>query len=194
MTKKDRDPIKSTFTARFVIPVGITLGIWLMLTFLSTQLGWIEDAALYRPAMNTVHVLLFVVIAFSSIAVYSQMFFRGAPLIERVIGCYVTPVAFIIKEIIRVSEFFTFGESLYFGLSPYPFLCLIIGQAGLMAICEMVCRYLYMRKSVAGIRVVTAVPVLMAIISLACIYFMGFWHWGEDVFWLQQTIYILLFK
>lgn len=194
MTKKEQDPIKSNFTARFVIPVGTILGIWLVLTFLSTHLGWMENAALYRLAMNTVHVLLLIVIAFSSIAVYSRMFFRGAPLVERVIGCYVTPVAFIIKEIIRVSEFFTLEESLYYGLSPYPFLCLIIGQIGLMAATEMVCRYLYKKKSTANIRAITAVPILLIVISLACIYFLGFWHWGEDAFWIQQTIYKLLFK
>jgi hypothetical protein len=194
MAEKELNPQKSSFTRRFLIPAGTSLGIWLVINFLSTNLGWIQSAAQYRLAMNTLHVLLFIVIAFSSIAVYSQMFFRGASLIERVAGSYITPVAFFIKEIIRVSEFFSFGESLYYGLSPYPFLCLIIGQAGLMAICEMVCRYLYRRKSAAGIRVVTAVPVQIAAISLACIYFMALWHWGEDAYWIQLAIYKLIFK
>jgi hypothetical protein len=194
MAEKELNPQKSSFTTRFVIPAGTSIGIWLVLNFLSTNLGWIQSAAQYRLAMNTVHVLLFIVIAFSSIAVYSQMFFRGAPLAERVIGSYITPCAFIIKEIIRVSEFFSFGESVFYGMSPYPFLCLMIGQMGLMAITEMVCRHLYKGKSSANIRTVTAVPVLLAVISLACIYFMGFWHWGEDAYWIQLAIYKLIFK
>jgi hypothetical protein len=194
MAEKELNPQKSSFNRRFVIPAGTSLGIWLVLNFLSTNLGWIQNAEQYRLAMNTVHALLFIVISFSSIAVYSQMFFRGASLAERVIGSYITPGAFIIKEIIRVSEFFSFMEAIYYGMSPYPFLCLITGQVGLMAVCEMVCRYLYRRKSAAGIRVVTAVPVLMAIISFACIYFMSLWHWGEDAYWIQLAIYKLIFK
>lgn len=194
MAKNERDPIKNTFTTRFVIPVGTTLGLWLALTLLSTHLGWIENSAIYRLTINTVHVLLFIVIAFSSITVYNLMFFRGASLAERVAGSYITPVAFFIKEIIRVSEFFPLGESLYYGLSPYPFLCLMIGQVGLMAATEMACRYLYKRKSAIDIRVVTTVPVILVIVSLACIYFFSLWHWGEDAFWIQQTLYKLLFK
>jgi hypothetical protein len=194
MAEKERHPQKSSFTRRFIIPAGTSFVIWLVLNFLSTNLGWIENAALYRLAMNTVHVLLYMVIAFSSLAVYSQMFFRGASLIERVAGSYITPFAFFIKEIIRVSEFFSFGESLYYGLSPYPLLSLMIGQVGLMAISEMVCRYLYKKKSAPYIRIVTAVPVLLAVISLACFYFLSLWHLGDDAYWIHLAIYKLLFK
>lgn len=38
MTKKERDPIKNPFITRFVVPAGTSLGIWLVLNFLSTNL------------------------------------------------------------------------------------------------------------------------------------------------------------
>lgn len=174
--------------------MGTALGIWLVLNFISAHLGWIENGWLYRLAMNAVHLLLYFFLMFNSIFVYRLMFIRGASLFERVAGSYVTPLAFVLKEIIRVSEFFSLGESLYYGLSPYPLLSMMIGQVGLIAISEMMCRYLYRKKFTADIRVITRIPVALTVISGVCTYFLLLWHLGDDAYWIHLAIYKLLFK
>jgi hypothetical protein len=183
-----------SFTGRVVVPAGISLGIWLVLNFLSTHLGWIESAGAYRLSMNAVHLLLFFYLIFGGMFAYRVMYFRGATLLERLAASYAVPAAFIIKEVIRVGDFFPFGEALYYGLSPYPFLSLLIGQAALLAIGELTCRFTIRKRTGGSERIITMAPVVTIMISLACVYFLLLWNLGEDAYWIQIELYKLLFK
>jgi hypothetical protein len=182
------------FTRRFIVPAGAALAIWLALNFLSTRLGWIENAWLYRMAMNSVHLVLFFYLIFNGVFVYRVMFFRGASLSERIAGSYITPLAFIVKEMIRVTEFFSFGESVYYGLQPYPMLSLLIGQAGMLAVVEMLCRRGLGKGAASRGKTVTAAPVIIAVLSAAGVYFMLFWQWGEAAYWIELAVYRMIFK
>jgi hypothetical protein len=182
------------FTKRFVVPAGTALAAWLVLHFMSTHLAWIGNAWLYRMAMNSVHLVLFFYLIFNGAFVYRAMFFRGASLAERIIGAYITPLAFIVKEIIRVTEFFSFGESVYYGLQPYPMLSLLIGQAGMLAVVEMLCRRALGKGAASRGETVTAAPVMVAVLSAAGVYFMLFWQWGEAAYWIELAVYRMIFK
>ena len=184
---------RKSFIYRIVIPVGTALGIWVVLTLASYHLGWIENPLVYRMTMNVVHLLLFFFIIFASIPVYSLMFFRGASFLERAIGSYIIVLAFVVKEMVRVSEYFSIGESLYYGLSPYPFLHLLFGQMCLLSIAEMVCRYLYKNNHRVQIRIVTT-PIATVLAVGLCVYILLNWSWTEDAFWIYDGFYKSLFK
>ena len=79
-------------------------------------------------------------IAFSSLIVYPVLFFRGASLGERIVGSYAVLSVWVLKEVFRVTEVFTVGESLYYAFSPVP-LGLIVFQVGYMSLGEMICRW-----------------------------------------------------
>ncbi len=179
---------------RALIPIAVSLGLWGGLFIASMHIPVTENPAVYRFLMNAVHVLLFSVIGFGgALIVYPMMYFRGAGLPERTIGAMVTPLAFIIKEVYRVCEFFTIGESLYYAFSSM-ILLLVFGQAGLLAVSEMICRYIDARKRGAHTPVVTPLPVAGIVFSLVWLYVLLIWGLGVHWFYIYQEGYKLLFR
>ena len=183
---------KASFLKRFAIPSGAALLGWLVLHFISGHLGWIENRAIYKAAMNVVHLVLFFYLLFNGFFVYRAMFLRGAGLSERIAGCYLTPIAYAIKEIIRVSEFFTIGESFFYCLLTYPVLGLFVWQAGLLAVSEMLCRKYYKKRNLYEGKAVTAAPLAILILSIITIYFLFLYDDGGTAFYIYMEIYKLL--
>lgn len=144
-------------------------------------------------AAYLIYVLIVIVVGFSSVLfVYPMMYSRGASIAERIIGVYVTPVAFICKEIYRVSEFFTAGESIYYAFSSM-LLLMLLGQIGLMGISETICRYRYKKRGMLAGAVFTAGPWLAVCLSLAALYVMMIWSGGEKWFYFYLEGYKVLF-
>jgi hypothetical protein len=106
-------------------------------------------------------------------------------------ACFVTPVCWNLKEMVRVLDFFTPGEALWWGLNP-AFLLAFAGAWGQMGLCELVHR---VRRRVAGtpVRVVTAAPVLGIVLALAALYALLVWGGGVHFFYLYMEGYRALF-
>ena len=185
---------KASFLKRVILPPGVALFGWLVLHFISGNLGWIENRMIYKAAMNVVHLILFFYLLFNGFFVYRAMVMKGAGLAERIAGSYLTPVAYAIKEIIRVSEFFTIGESFFYCLLTYPVLGLFVWQAGLLAVGEMLCRKYFKKRNRYEGKAVTAAPLVISILSIVTLYFLFLYDDGGTAFYIYMEIYKMLFK
>ncbi len=177
---------------RWVIPAASLLGLSALLFAVTFSLEGIKNTETYRLAMNGVHLLLFVSVAFGSLFIYPWMFFKGASRAERVFGSLITPLVFVAKEVVRVREFFTWGEALYYALSPVMLL-LLIGQAGLMGLAELVCRTVGKRRAVSARGVVSFGPVFAILAALAGLYIFLLWGMGVHWFYIYMQGYKALF-
>lgn len=187
-----KNQVRCSPARRLVVPAASLLGLSALFFTVAVNLDGIENTATYRLAMNGVHLLLFISVAFGSLFVYPWMFFRGASPRERVFGSLITPLVFVAKEVIRVREFFTWGEALYYALSPVMLL-LLIGQVGLMGMAELVCRTTGNRRAVSARRVVSFGPVVAVLAALAALYVFLLWGMGVHWFYIYMQGYKLLF-
>jgi len=184
---------KRSFLQRFIVPSGIMLITMILSLVLYYNSYEIAGKALHPLIANVFGFILWLSIGFGSLYVYPVMFFRGASGGERVLGSLITPLAWLLKELIRVSEFFTFGETLYYGLSSL-FLLIFIGSLGLMSICELICRAIVRRKSGAPVKVVTPLPVIGIVSALIALYVIFIWGVGVHWFYIYQEGYKALFR
>ena len=188
---------KKTFGHRFLWPVGVALGIWAGLDFLTSHLEWFGTGVPYRAAAFSFYLLLGILIAFGSFFLYPVLFFRGASLKERVIGSYAVLFLWVFVEIFRVNEYFTPGESFYYALSPMPF-GLIVYQVGYMSLGEMICRWRLKKRGIPGRKIFTPGPLIGVAILLIMNYVMIFWGVPEESpgtkwFYIYQEGYKALF-
>ena len=95
------------------------------------------------------------------------------------------------REVVRVSEFFTWGESVYYGFSTSGLLPLIF-NIGIIGLCELVCRARAQRIGVR-VRVFTPAPLLALALLPAGVYVMFIWGMGTRWFYIYQEGYKLLF-
>jgi hypothetical protein len=165
---------KRAFGSRFLWPVGIALGVWAGLDFLTGHLEWFGSGSPYRAAAFWSYLLLGVLIAF-----------------------YAVLVLWVLAEIFRVSEYFTAGESVYYAFSPMPF-GLLVYQVGYMSLCEIICRWRLKKGGVRGIKIFTPGPLIGLGVLLAMNYLMILWGVPEESpgtkwFYIYQEGYKALF-
>jgi hypothetical protein len=188
---------KKSFPSRFLWPVGIALGVWAGLDFLTGHLEWFGSGASYRAGAFGSYLLLGVLIAFGSFIVYPILFFRGASLKERVIGSYAVLLVWVFTEIFRVNEYFTAGESVYYAFSPMPF-GLLVYQVGYISLCEMICRWRFKKRGGPGKKIFTPGPLIGIGVLLAMVYLVILWGVPEESpgtkwFYIYQEGYKALF-
>lgn len=128
---------------------------------------------------------------FGAFYVYPKAYFRGAGPIERIFAGLVTPVTFIVYEIVRVSEFFTLGESVYYGFSTIGLLPLTV-NIGFMGLAEMICRA-RVRRLDYPIPIVTPLSFFAFALLPAGVYVMFIWGMGTHWFYIYQEGYKFLF-
>ncbi|MBW1751152.1 MAG: hypothetical protein JRJ37_10755, partial [Deltaproteobacteria bacterium] len=97
---------------RLLIPVGALLVTWLLLNGLYNLLGHIEDVSLYRTLAAVNWVLLVICVGFGTVIIYPVMYANGASQPERILGAYVMPMAWCLKEFIRVTAGVTIPEGI----------------------------------------------------------------------------------
>ena len=183
---------KKSFVQRFIVPAGIVL-IIMIVSLLAYFNAWrIDNDLLHRSIAFIFGLLLFISIGFGSLLVYPLMYFRGASGGERVLGSLITPIVWTIKELVRVSEYFTIGETLYYGLSSI-FLLIFLGTLGLMGIVELLCRQRIKKRIDPTSRVITPLPVAAILIGLAALYIIFIWGVGVHWFYIYQEGYKALF-
>lgn len=183
---------KQNFVKRFVVPTGIVFFTWLLTTVIYYNSRKIGNDTLQQIVADISAVLLFASIGFGPLLIYPFTYFRGAGLAERIIACLVTPVAWDIKEIVRVTEFFSAGESIFYGFNQV-FLLAMFGASAQMGLCEMICRWRLNKRGEERLRVVTPVPVVSILVGLAAFYVILLWGVGVHFFYAYMEVYKALF-
>ncbi len=166
------------FSRRVLCPAGIALGVWVLLNVMTSHLEWFGSGSAYRAAAATFYPMLGMTIAFSSLFVYSVMYTRGASAKERILCACLVPIAWVSKEIWRVSEFFSLGESFYYALSPSPLGVLGL-QLGCLCLCEIFWRWRYTKRG-ESIRIVTPGPIMGLAGFAVLTYFILLWGTPGD--------------
>lgn len=180
------------FVRRVIVPAGIVFLVMVISLILYWLSRHIDDRFLHNLVSHVFAVLLFLSIGFGSILVYPLAFFRGAGAGERIFASLFTPVAWTIKEIVRVNDYFTFWESLYYGLNSLTLLT-IFGTFGLMGICEIICRAVVRKQSRHLIEIITPVPVAAIFVSIIALYVLFIWGMGVHWFYIYMEGYKALF-
>jgi hypothetical protein len=185
-----------SFLRRVLYPAGLALIAWVLLHVMASHLEWLGSGQICRTAAAILYPLLGITIVLSSVLVYSVMYTRGASATERILWSCIVPVVWILKEIWRVSVFFSASESFYYALSPSP-LGLLFSQIGFLCLGEIFWRWRD-KKSGKAIRIFTAGPVAGLVFWLVTVYFMLLWGSSGDTpgskwFYLYMEGYKALF-
>ena len=185
---------KTGFLKRFVIPVAIVLATMIATSIIYFHLAWRMDTGnALRPFVTFMSAaVLFASIGFGTFVIYPTAFFRGANAGERIIACLVTPLVWNVKELVRVSEFFTVGETLYYGLNT-AFLLSVFGALGQMGLCELICRWRLGKKGEEPVKVVSAAPVVAIAVGLVALYLCLIWGLGVHFFYIYIEGYRAIF-
>jgi hypothetical protein len=133
-----------------------------------------------------------VILLGGSLIIYPIAFFRGASLLERVVACLVIPVFWSGAEIIRVTEFFTLGESLYYALSS-QFIVYLACASLQMGLCEIICRWWLRWRHHAGTKVVPPGALVSILAGAVGVYVVLIWGGGVHWFYIYQQGYKILF-
>ena len=182
----------ATGSWRAVIWPTLTVLLAMILGLLVYENTWkLAGPAVHRPIAYLAGVVAFVSIGFGPLLIYPIGRARGVPLGIVIAACFVTPVCWNAKEMVRVLDFFTPAEALWWGLNP-AFLLAFAGAWGEMGLCELVHRA---RRRTGGtpLRVVTAAPVLGIVFGLVALYALLIWGGGVHTFYLYMEGYRALF-
>ncbi len=187
---------KQPFSRRVLFPVVIALGVWVVLNVLTSHLEWFGSGQRYRTAADILYSLSGFIIIFSSGIVYSVLYVRGASTKERILWALIVPLAWTLKEIWRVSAFFTWGEAFYYTLAPLP-LGLFFFQLLYLSLCEIFWRWRDKKKNKV-LRIFTPGPTLSLILFIVLVYFLLFWGNagdtpGSNLFYIYMEGYKVLF-
>jgi hypothetical protein len=184
---------KQSFSRRFLQPVGTVLLVWAVTSVVYLECAWrLEPGALRSLVAFSSAALLLLSLGFGALYIYPVAFFRGASTGERLFACLVTPLVWNAKEMVRVGEFFSFGETLYYGLNT-AFLLAAFGSLGLAGLCELVCRWRLGKGSEQAVRVFSPAPVLWIGAGLAAVYLLLFWGLGVHFFYIYIEGYKAIF-
>lgn len=183
---------RRTLGQRFLLPV--VAGLALMLgTLLIYNASWrINNDALHQWMAFLTGLGHIAILMGGSLIIYPIAFFRGASPWERVIACLVIPVFWSVTEVIRVTEFFTLSESLYYALNS-QFIVYLACASLQMGLCEIICRWWIRRSGGAPLRVVPLGAVISILAGAVGVYVVLIWGGGVHWFYIYQQGYKALF-
>ena len=184
---------KQTFFKRTGVPVLCVLLCWIGFHWIHFTDWHFSNGSVRLTVANLSAVLLFVSIGLGPSFVYPYAYLRGAGLLERIAGAFVTPGLWTLKEAYRVSEFFTIPEVLYYIVNSL-FLVLYVYFIGQCGIWEMVCRRRLNRSESTRLNVVTPIPVLSILLMLAGTYVFFLWGLGVHFTYIYIDGYKALFQ
>lgn len=185
---------KQSFWRRFLQPVGTLLLVWAAASVVYLECAWrLEPGALRSLVAFCSATLLLLSLGFGALYVYPVAFFRGAGTGERLAACLVTPLVWNLKELVRVGEFFSLGETLYYGLNT-AFLLTVFGSLGLAGLSELVCRWRLGKRSAQPVRILSPAPLVWIATGLAAVYLLLLWGLGVHFFYIYIQGYKALFS
>jgi cytochrome c biogenesis protein CcdA len=183
---------RASFLSRFLIPTAIAVLMLLGSHAIYRASTLIDNETIHQELAFIAGLVHLFVLMGGSLIVYPITFFRGAKPLERVVACLVTPILWAVMEIVRVSDFFTLGESLYYGLNSQVLTFLSFASIQ-MGVCDMICRWLVRRKNSAEKRIFRRPAVISVVFGLVAVYIIMVWGQGVHWFYLYQQGYKWLF-
>jgi len=193
MTQKPSQIEQQSFFKRFIVPAGIILVAAVISWLAYSNSGAIRNDKIHWVIAYLSGLILFLTLGFGTFFVYPFMYFRGAGVNERIVASLVTFIAWTFKELIRVSEYFTPGETLYYGLSSI-FILILLGTLGQMGICELMCRKIAKKRVSETIKVITPLPVIAIVTALLALFILLVWGGGVHWFYIYMEGYKSLFS
>jgi len=191
MTTAGRGIIRRSLWERAIKPTLTLLSLVVIAIALYNHFWRLGLPTLQKIAGHLFGLTVFFSVGCGALYVYWRSYFRGATLVERICACLVMPVLYAASEVLRVREFFSWGESLYYGLSP-GFQLILLTNLGCMGLADMLCRRRLRRNGVA-IKVVTPLPLAAVFLFLAGLYVILIWGFGVHWFYVYQQGYKALF-
>jgi len=192
MTKKTSAIKQQPFVKRFIVPVGIILISAVLSWLVYSYSGLIKNDNIHWIVAYASGFILFLTLGFGTFLAYPFMYFRGAGTAERIWGSLATFIVWTVKELIRVSVYFTIGETVYYGLSSI-FILILLGTFGQMGVCELICRKIAANRGDKSIKVITPIPVIAIILALLALYILLIWGVGVHWFYIYMEGYKALF-
>jgi hypothetical protein len=181
-----------TLAQRFLFPAALGPAIMLG-TLLIYNASWrINNDALHQWLAFLAGLGHLVVLLCGSLIIYPIAFFRGARMWESVVACLMIPVVWSVTEIVRVTEFFTLGESLYYGLNSVFIVSLSCASLQ-MGLCEIICRWWIRRSQDAPTKIVAPGALISIIAGAIGVYVVLIWGGGVHWFYIYQQGYKALF-
>lgn len=188
---------KPSFGRRFLLPVGVILGLWLTADFLllliTRQPFPLANTAFYRPLMNVLARGRILSLLSGGLIIYPVLFFRGARLKERLLGAMVLPLAYVITAIAHVTAYFPLGEAVYYGFNTIAVAGTFL-HFGLISIADVFCRWWLRRRDGRPLPLVRWPHVAGILIGAIVGYVTLIWNGGQTFFYLYQEGYKLLFQ
>ncbi len=180
---------------RFVTPVLVAVIVWLTADiFLFALMGSsFASSSLYKPLLNLLSAVRFLLLLVGSLVLYPILYFRGATWSERVWGCLTLPLVYLFTAIFRATAYFPFGEAVYYGFNPLTFGSASI-QVGLMGLMEIICRAIARRRTQLETPIVQLHLIASIVIGSAALYITLLWDGGVHWFYVYQQGYRLLFQ
>ena len=183
---------KQSFFKRVISPAGVPL-LTLIVSWVVYENAWRIDIVWLRQMLSFLSgIVMFVSLGFGPFIVYPMAFSRNAGPAERVTPCLITPILWDLKEVIRVTEFFTTGESIYYGFNPL-FLGLMAASLFQMGLMEALCRWRTRWGGSDMGKVVWPAPAVAMFLGLAGVFVFLVWGMGVHCFYIYQEGYKVLF-
>ena len=184
---------KQNFLRRVIFPTA-TVFLTMVVTGVIYKNSWrIPNDGLRQVVATISAVPFFFSIGFGAMIVYPMSVSRGATTAERMLASLVTPMVWILKEIIRVNEFFTIGESIYFGLNQL-FLLTIVGAFAQMGLCEVFCRWRWNKWGEEQVPMFSPTAVVCILLGIVGTYILFIWGWGTGFFYIYMELYKAIFQ
>jgi hypothetical protein len=186
-----QDHSKQSFASRLLIPSGIGAAVFFAL-FLTYYTSWyVENRALHFLLTDVVGALYGVYLLFHAVILYPILYSRGASLYERIFGTLLVTCCWLIKEVVRMTEFYSLAESVFYLLMPTQASIVLLAM-GFMAVSELICRRRDRKAGLPDIRVMTPGPVFFLLFAVAG---MGFIlrRGGHAYFFDFYALYRILF-
>jgi hypothetical protein len=191
MTSAEAGIIRRNLWERTIKPTLALLALIAIAITLYNHFWRLGLPALQRISGHLFGLTVFFGVGSGALYVYWRSYFSGAGPAERICACLATPVLYTASEVLRVHEFFSWGESLYFGLSP-GFQLILLANLACMGLAEMLCRLNLRRKGVV-IRVFTPLPLAALLLLPVGVYVIVIWGFGVHWFYVYQEGYKALF-
>jgi len=165
-----QDVSKPSFVSRYAIPSGIGVSVFFIL-FITYYASWyVENRVLHFLLTDVVGAIYGFYLLFHVFMLYPILYFRNATLPERISGSSLVLLCWLIKEVVRMTEYYSIAESVFYLLMPVQ-ACTSLLVIGFMASSELICRKIERKSKNPDIRVVTPVPVMFLVFSLSGVAF-----------------------
>lgn len=185
---KEKIGMKKGIQRRFLYPTLFVLAIMCFSKVLYNVSWKIHSPQIHWLVAVVFGITLSMSITFGASAIYPLTYINGARPVERILACLVTPFVWNAWEVIRVTEYFPLGVSLYYGLNPL-FLGAVAFSVFQMGLWEALCRFWLKTRHGETVSVLTPAPVLSMICGLVGVTIFNVWGMGVHWFYIYGQVY-----